>query len=51
MKLNEESAEVTILSHEVDAQVGGKIAQLGGRLIDATANRIVLQCRRSSAAQ
>jgi len=43
VNLNEESAAVTILSYEVDAQIGGKIAQLGGRLIDATATRLAGQ--------
>ena len=43
VNLNEESVEVTILSYEVDAQIGGKIAQLGGRLIDATATRLAGQ--------
>src|SRR6185437_2118306 len=43
VNLNEESAAVTILSYEVDAKIGGKIAQLGGRLIDATATRLAGQ--------
>ncbi|MGV6875640.1 SRPBCC family protein [Pseudochelatococcus sp. B33] len=30
----------TLLSYEVDAQVGGKLAQLGGRLIDTTARKM-----------
>jgi carbon monoxide dehydrogenase subunit G len=30
----------TRLSYDVDAQVGGKIAQLGGRLIDSTAKKL-----------
>lgn len=30
----------TLLSYSVDAQVGGKLAQLGGRLIDATARKM-----------
>lgn len=30
----------TMLNYEVDAQVGGKLAQLGGRLIDATARKM-----------
>ena len=29
-------ATATLLTYEVHAQVGGKIAQLGARLIDAT---------------
>ena len=28
------------LAYDVDAQVGGKIAQLGGRLIDSTAKKL-----------
>ena len=32
--------QATILSYEVKAQVGGKIAQLGARLIDATAKQM-----------
>jgi carbon monoxide dehydrogenase subunit G len=30
----------TMLNYRVDAQVGGKLAQLGGRLIDATARKL-----------
>lgn len=30
----------TILHYEVNAQVGGKIAQLGARLIDGTAKKL-----------
>ena len=30
----------TILSYEVDASVGGKLAQIGGRLIDSTAKKL-----------
>ena len=30
----------TRLSYDVDAQIGGKIAQLGGRLIDSTAKKL-----------
>jgi carbon monoxide dehydrogenase subunit G len=41
--LSEESAEVTILSYEVDAQIGGKLAQLGGRLIDSTAKKLAAE--------
>jgi hypothetical protein len=40
VKLSEESSDVTILSYEVDAQIGGKLAQLGGRLIDSTAKKL-----------
>jgi len=30
----------TLLRYEVDAQIGGKLSQLGGRLIDATARKM-----------
>ena len=30
----------TMLHYEVDAQIGGKLSQLGGRLIDATAKKL-----------
>ena len=30
----------TLLSYTVEANVGGKLAQLGGRLIDATARKL-----------
>ena len=39
VKLAEEGSE-TILSYDVDAQVGGRLAQLGGPIIDATAKQI-----------
>lgn len=35
-----EEGEATILHYEVKAQVGGKIAQLGARLIDGTAKKL-----------
>ena len=31
---------MTVLFYEVDAQIGGKLAQLGGRLIDSTAKKL-----------
>lgn len=37
--LREEGAE-TVLNYSVDAQVGGKIAQVGARLIDGTARKL-----------
>src|SRR5215471_19275087 len=40
VKLSAESPDVTVLSYEVDAQIGGKLAQLGGRLIDSTARKL-----------
>lgn len=39
----EEAGEETILHYDVKAQVGGKIAQLGGRLIDSTAKKLAGQ--------
>jgi uncharacterized protein len=35
-----EDGPATILKYEVKADVGGKLAQLGGRLIDATAKKL-----------
>jgi carbon monoxide dehydrogenase subunit G len=40
VKLEAESPDVTNLQYIVDARVGGKLAQLGGRLIDSTAKRL-----------
>jgi carbon monoxide dehydrogenase subunit G len=40
VKLADDGAEATILSYTVDAQVGGRLAQLGGPIIDATAKRL-----------
>ena len=40
VRLESESADVTILYYEVDAQIGGKLAQLGGRLIDSTSRKL-----------
>jgi hypothetical protein len=40
VRLEAESAEITILHYEVDAQIGGKLAQLGGRLIDSTSKKL-----------
>ncbi len=34
-----EEGEETVLRYAVEAKVGGKIAQLGGRLVDSTARR------------
>ena len=33
----------TLLTYDVDAKVGGKLAQLGGRLIDSTAKKLAKQ--------
>jgi carbon monoxide dehydrogenase subunit G len=38
-----DDAEATLLKYEVNAQVGGKLAQLGARLIDATAKQMAEQ--------
>jgi carbon monoxide dehydrogenase subunit G len=39
VRLSDEGAG-TLMKYEVKADVGGKLAQLGGRLIDATAKRL-----------
>jgi len=38
-----DDAGVTVLAYEVDAQVGGKIAQVGARLIQGTATKLADQ--------
>jgi uncharacterized protein len=40
VRLEAESADVTVLHYEVDAQIGGKLAQLGSRLIDSTSKKL-----------
>ena len=40
VQLAEADGGGTKLHYDVDAQVGGKIAQLGGRLIDSTAKKL-----------
>jgi carbon monoxide dehydrogenase subunit G len=40
VRLEAEGPDVTILHYAVDAQIGGKLAQLGGRLIDSTAKKL-----------
>jgi carbon monoxide dehydrogenase subunit G len=40
VKLTDADGGGTKLSYDVDAQIGGKIAQLGGRLIDSTAKKL-----------
>ena len=42
VKLSEDG-EATLLAYEVDAQVGGKLAQIGSRLIDGTAKKMAEQ--------
>ena len=38
--LTEQGPDSTLLSYAVDAQIGGKLAQLGSRLIDSTAKKL-----------
>ncbi len=38
-----EEGDETVLSYDVQAQVGGKIAQLGSRLIDSTSKKLAGQ--------
>ena len=40
VRLSDAEGGGTKLSYDVDAQVGGKIAQLGSRLIDSTAKKL-----------
>jgi hypothetical protein len=40
VKLDEEGGEATTLHYEVQAHVGGKLAQIGSRLIDATSRKM-----------
>jgi carbon monoxide dehydrogenase subunit G len=43
VKLIELSPAETLMSYEVDAQIGGKLAMLGSRLIDSTARSMAEQ--------
>lgn len=40
VRLAEDGADATVLTYEVEAQIGGKLAQLGSRLIDSTAKKL-----------
>lgn len=40
VRLEEEAPGITILHYEADAQIGGKLAQLGSRLIDSTSRKL-----------
>ncbi|MBK8161253.1 MAG: carbon monoxide dehydrogenase subunit G [Rhodospirillaceae bacterium] len=40
ISLKEDGPDATILTYEADAQIGGKLAQLGSRLIDSTARKL-----------
>lgn len=50
VRLEEESPGVTILHYEADAQIGGKLAQLGSRLIDSTSRKLAANFFESFAA-
>ncbi|MFS8115345.1 carbon monoxide dehydrogenase subunit G [Rhizobium jaguaris] len=43
VELHSEGPDVTVLSYVVKADVGGKIAQLGARLIDSTAKKLAAE--------
>lgn len=43
VRLDEESDDVTVLHYQVKADVGGKMAQLGARLLDSTAKKLSAQ--------
>jgi uncharacterized protein len=40
VRLESESPDVTVQHYNVEAQIGGKLAQLGARLIDSTARKL-----------
>ncbi|TPQ37321.1 carbon monoxide dehydrogenase [Bradyrhizobium guangdongense] len=40
VRLEEEAPDITILHYETEAQIGGKLAQLGSRLIDSTSKKL-----------
>jgi carbon monoxide dehydrogenase subunit G len=40
VRLEAQGGEATLLRYAVDVQIGGKLAQLGGRLIDSTAKKL-----------
>jgi carbon monoxide dehydrogenase subunit G len=43
VRLESEGPDVTVLHYDVDAQIGGKLAQLGARLIDSTARKLAAE--------
>ena len=43
VKLSSDGPDATLLFFDVDAQIGGKLAQLGSRLIDSTAKKLAGQ--------
>jgi carbon monoxide dehydrogenase subunit G len=40
VRLEAEGPDVTVLSYDVDVQIGGRLAQLGGRLIESTTKKL-----------
>ncbi len=51
VRLTSDGPDATILHYEADAQIGGKLAQLGSRLIDSTAKKLAGDFFTSFAAQ
>jgi uncharacterized protein len=43
VRLESDGRDVTGLHYVVDAQIGGKLAQLGSRLIDSTARKLAAE--------
>ena len=43
VRLEVQGPDATLLHYDVDAQIGGKLAQLGSRLIDSTAKKLAGQ--------
>lgn len=43
VRLEEDGLEATILHYEAGAEIGGKLAQLGGRLIDSTVRKLAAE--------
>jgi carbon monoxide dehydrogenase subunit G len=43
VRLEAQGPDATLLHYDVDAQIGGKLAQLGSRLIDSTAKKLAGQ--------
>ena len=43
VRLEAQGPDTTVLHYDVDAQIGGKLAQLGSRLIDSTAKKLAGQ--------
>jgi carbon monoxide dehydrogenase subunit G len=40
VRLDDDGGEATLLKYEVEAHVGGKLAQIGSRLVDATSRKM-----------